>query len=48
MVQRVFRTEVDIQCAGVTGLLIAQGLKQVRPPKVSSPILIRNYVNRLA
>lgn len=33
MVQCVFRTEVDIQYTGVTGLLIAHGLKQVRPPK---------------
>lgn len=39
--QCLFWTEIDIQYTGATGLLIAQGLKQVRPPKVSSPLLTR-------
>lgn len=40
--QRLFWADIDVQYAGATGLLIAQGLKQVRTPRGSNYSLTKS------
>jgi hypothetical protein len=43
-----FGIDIDMRCAGVTGLLIAHGLKQVRLPTFLVSLLTIHYGDRPA